>query len=60
LYELNVEFSPRSVFALHSAANAELAAGDTSSEAAALQRMLEITPNDQQAKNILEAVRRKP
>ena len=60
LYKLNVEFSPRSVFALHSAANAELAAGDTSSAVAALQRVLEISPNDQRARTILDGVRRKP
>jgi Flp pilus assembly protein TadD len=48
------------VFGLQSAANAELSAGDTASAVAALQRVLEINPNDPQAKSTLETLRRKP
>jgi tetratricopeptide (TPR) repeat protein len=60
LHALNVEFSPRSSFALRQAANAQLAAGDTASAVASLERALGINPNDGQARSVLDALKRKP
>ena len=60
LHKLNVEFSPRSGFALRQTAGAELASGDTASAIAALERALVLNPNDSQAKDVLTAVRRTP
>jgi tetratricopeptide (TPR) repeat protein len=60
LYKLNMEFLPRSTFALRQAAAAEMAAGDTTSAVADLQRALEINPKDDQAKNSLDRLRKKP
>ena len=60
LNKLNVEFSPRSGFALRQTAGVELAMGDTAAAIAALERALGLNPNDSQAKGTLDAVRRKP
>lgn len=60
LYKLNMEFLPRSTFALRQAAAAEVVAGDTTSAVADLQRALEINPKDDQAKGALDKLRKKP
>lgn len=60
LHTLNVEFSPRSGFALRQAANAQLAAGDTASAVASLEKALTLNANDGQAKSVLDSLRRKP
>jgi hypothetical protein len=60
LHTLNIEFSPRSGFALRQAAGAELAAGDTAAATAALERALGLNANDSQAKDALDRLRRKP
>jgi hypothetical protein len=60
LHKLNVEFSPRSGFALRQTAGAELVAGDTAAAIGFLERALVLNPNDTQAKGTLDAVRRKP
>jgi predicted TPR repeat methyltransferase len=60
LHSLNVEFSPRSGFALRQMANAQLAAGDTAAAVASLERALGINANDSQARGVLDGLRRKP
>jgi tetratricopeptide (TPR) repeat protein len=60
LHALNVEFSPRSGFALRQAANAQLAAGDTTAAVASLEKALTLNANDGQAKGALESLKRKP
>jgi hypothetical protein len=46
LYKLNIEFSPRSGFALRQAAGAELAAHDTAAAISHLEKALERKPHD--------------
>lgn len=60
LNKLNVEFSPRSGFALRQTAGVELALGDTAAAIASLERALVLNPKDAQAQGTLNAVRRKP
>jgi tetratricopeptide (TPR) repeat protein len=60
LHSLNIEFSPRSGFALRQAASAQLAAGDTAAAVADLERALSINANDSQARGLLDGIRRKP
>jgi hypothetical protein len=60
LHSLNVEFSPRSGFALRQMANAQLAAGDTVAAVGSLERALGINANDSQARGVLDGLRRKP
>jgi len=60
LYRLNIEFSPRSTFALRQAAGAELAAHDTAAAIADFEKALAINPNDTQSQRALEGLRRKP
>ncbi len=57
---LNTRMSPNSAFAFRQAADAQLAAGDTSAAVASLQRVLAINPNDQQAKRMLDRVKKTP
>lgn len=59
-YLLNIAFSPTSGFALRQAADAQLAAGDTSSAMRSLERALVLNANDQQAKGALDRLRRRP
>jgi hypothetical protein len=59
-HAMNVEFNPTSGFALRQAAEAQLAAGDTTSARASLAKALELNPNDSQAKEALEKLGKKP
>lgn len=58
LHKLNVEFSPRSGFALRQAAGVELIAGDTVAAVGFLERALAINANDTQAKTMLQGARK--
>jgi len=60
LHNLNIEFSPRSGFALRQAAGTELAAGDTAAAVGFLERALGINANDSQARGALDGLKRKP
>jgi hypothetical protein len=60
LYLLNTQFSPSSAFAFRQAAEGQLAAGDTAAAVASLQRALSLSPEDRQAKAILERLHRTP
>jgi tetratricopeptide (TPR) repeat protein len=60
MHSLNIEFSPRSGFALRQAAGAQLAAGDTAAAVADLERALSLNANDSQARGLLDGIRRKP
>ena len=58
LHALNTEFSPTSGFAFRQAAEAYLAKRDTASAIARLEKALAINANDQQAKRMLDALRK--
>jgi tetratricopeptide (TPR) repeat protein len=60
LHRLNTEFSPNSAFAFRQAATALLAAGDTTAAIASLEKVLTLTPNDVQARRVLDMLPRKP
>ena len=60
LYKLNIEFSPRSGFALRQMAGAQLAAADTAAAIATLEQAVVLNANDSQAKSALAALRKKP
>lgn len=60
LSTLNTQVSPKSAFAFRQAAEAQLAAGDTTGAVASLQRALALNPNDQQAKRTLDRVKKTP
>ena len=57
---LNTRVSPNSAFAFRQAADAQLAAGDTTGAVASLQRALAINPNDPQAKRTLDRLKKTP
>jgi len=57
---LNTRVSPNSALAFRQAAEAQLAAGDTTAAVASLQRALAINPNDQQAKRTLDRLKKTP
>jgi len=57
---LNTRMSPSSALAFRQAADAQLAAGDTTGAVASLQHALAINPNDQQAKRTLDRVKKTP
>ncbi len=57
---LNTRMSPNSAAAFRQAAEAQLAAGDTTAAVASLQRALAINPNDQQVKRTLDRVKKTP
>jgi hypothetical protein len=56
---LNVEFRPNSGFAHRQAAEGQLAVGDTAAAIASLERALSINANDPQARQRLNALRRR-
>ena len=60
LHRLNTEFSPNSAFAFRQAATAQLAAGDTTAAIASLEKVMTLTPNDVQARRVLDMLPRKP
>lgn len=57
---LNTRVSPNSGLAFRQAAEAQLAAGDTTAAVASLQHALAINPNDQQAKRTLDRLKKTP
>jgi tetratricopeptide (TPR) repeat protein len=57
-YVLNTVMSPQSAFAFTQAAQAQLAAGDTTAAAASLQKASELAPNDPQVKRMLDAIKK--
>lgn len=59
-YTLNTELAPTSAFAFREAAQAQLAAGDTTAAIRDFQKALSINPNDRQAKGILDRLGAKP
>ncbi|HEY2374556.1 MAG TPA: c-type cytochrome [Gemmatimonadaceae bacterium] len=59
-YILNTQMLPTSGFAFRSAAEGQLAAGDTASAIRSYQQALTINPNDRQAKGALERLGQKP
>lgn len=59
-YILNTQMLPASAFAFRSAAEGQLAAGDTASAIRSLQQALAINPNDGQAKRTLDRLGQKP
>ncbi len=60
LHRLNTEFSPNSAFAFRQAATAQLAAGDTTAAIASLEKVMTLTPNDVQARRVLDMLPHKP
>jgi len=60
LYQLNIEVSPRSGFALRQAGAAELVAHDTAAAIADFEKALELNANDSQSKRALDIIRHKP
>jgi tetratricopeptide (TPR) repeat protein len=59
-YILNTQMVPTSAFAFRSAAEGQLAAGDTAAAVRSLQQALAINPNDGQAKRVLDRLGQKP
>jgi len=57
ILKLNLEFFPRSLPTLQGLANVSLQAGDTASAVDALTRALEIAPNNNQLKNMLDRIK---
>lgn len=57
LLKLNLEYFPRSVPTLQSLAGVSLAGGDTTAAVEALRKALEIQPDNQQLRNMLERIR---
>lgn len=57
LLKLNLEFFPQSVPTMQSLAQVSLAAGDTAGAVGALTKALEIQPNNQQLRNMLQRLR---
>jgi len=57
-YVLNTQMVPTSGFALRTAADAQLAAGDTAAARASLEKALAISPNDAQARRVLDAIKK--
>jgi hypothetical protein len=57
-YVLNTLMSPQSSFAFVQAAQAQLAAGDTASARASLDKAAAIAPNDPQVKRMMEAIKK--
>lgn len=60
MYVLNTQVAPTSGFAFRSAAGGQLAAGDTAAAVASLGKALGINANDQQARQALERLVKRP
>ncbi|MDF1506005.1 c-type cytochrome [Roseisolibacter sp. H3M3-2] len=60
VYLLNVKMSPASANAHRMLADAQLAARDTAAAVASLEKVVQLAPNDPQARRQLDALRRKP
>jgi tetratricopeptide (TPR) repeat protein len=60
LHALNTQLSPTSAFAFRATATAQLAAGDTAAARASLEKALSLSPDDQQARRALDALRPRP
>jgi hypothetical protein len=57
-YVLNTVMSPQSSFAFVQAAQAQLAAGDTTAARASLEKASSLAPNDPQVKRMLDAIKK--
>ncbi|MGZ8377403.1 MAG: c-type cytochrome [Gemmatirosa sp.] len=60
LHLLNTQMTPTSGFAFRQAATAQLAAGDTAGARTSLEKALSLSPDDQQARRALDALRPRP
>ena len=59
-YLLNVEYSPDSPFAIRTAGEGQLAAGDTAAAIASFEHALTLNPRDQQLQRMLDSLKVKP
>jgi len=55
--KLNLEFFPKSIVTLQNLANISIAAGDTAGAIDALNKAIEIEPNNNQLKNLLQRIK---